>query len=81
MTDIPVEPKPENEQPKAETPVEDSKSSTLPGVQPQGLTLRESNANLIIVKLLESIQNAQIRQVKVLEAMATKQGIDVKAIR
>jgi hypothetical protein len=73
MTDIPVEPKPE-------TPIEDTKKSTLPG-NAQGLKLQQSNADIITIKLLESIQNIGIRQVKILEAIAQKQGIDVKTIK
>jgi len=72
MTDIPVE----NE-------VEVTKKTTLPPAQEQskGLSLTLGNSEMIKIKLLESIQNISIRQVKILEAIASKQGINVNAIK
>ena len=74
MTDLPVKPE--------ETKVEDTKQTTLQPESPQqGMKLQQGNADIITIKLLESIQNIGIRQVKLLEAIASKQGIDVTAIK
>ena len=77
MSDIKPEPKSE------ETKVEDTKQTTLPAPEApqQGMKLQQGNADIITIKLLESIQNVGIRQVKLLEAIASKQGIDVTAIK
>ena len=95
MTDIPLENTeemtPETATPKLETPaaeapvdgpkeIEDKKETTLPSA-PQGMKLDYGNSEVIKIKLLESIQNIGIRQLKVLEAMATQQGVNLNAIK